>query len=74
MAPVAPGPITKEISDKRSEHVVIQENIHNKLTEILENVKTFKTVGFWSKIILGFITAIGIVSAAVIKIVDLIRP
>lgn len=66
--------IKSHITDESAKQNDQQTKILECLKEVKKEIQTFKSVGFWIKVILGFITALGVISAAIIKIVDVVNP
>lgn len=62
------GHITSELEKTLNR----QKEILSELESIKKTIESFKTVTFWAKVALGFITGIGIIAAAVMKILTMI--
>lgn len=65
-----------ELKERMREYAEESEKTHEEINHAIEDVKeeleTFKSLGFWAKVIAAFITTLGILVAAVIKLVSIL--
>lgn len=66
--------ITNSVDDSFEKVKITDDQLIAKLDLIIMHLNNFKSLKFWIKLAIGGIAAIGIISAAIIKIIDLVRP
>ncbi len=58
-----------EVSDERMEEV---KEISSSMANLTKEMKTFKSIGFWVKLTVGFIASLSVLSITVYKVIDLL--